>query len=98
MSNSDPLVAPAGSGVVITYVVNTLFQLDCLVSCLFTGQRNKTISCWLGECQERRFGAGWYWGLIWLWVPVNYVARHCFKQPDHCEQSVGPFTTEEDAP
>ncbi len=94
----DPLAAEASSPLWVRWVVNVLFQLDCLVATIATGVRQKTISCWCGEVEEKRFGLGWYWGLVWLWWPVNWVARVCFGQACHCEQSVGPFIVREDDP
>ncbi len=95
---SDPLAAPPNANPALVYVVNVLFQLDCLVATIFTGAREKTISCWCGEVEEKRFGISWYWGLCWLWWPVNLVARLVFGQANHCEESVGPFTVQEDQP
>ena len=95
---TDPLVAPASAPWLVRYVVNVLFQLDCLVACIATGAREKTISCWCGEAEDGILGCGWYWGLIWLWWPVNLVARKLFAQADHCAESVGPFLIEEDKP
>ncbi len=94
----DPLSAPQGSSPVVTYIINVLFQIDCAICALVTGRRNTTISCMCGLCEEGQFGRGWYWGMCWIWGPVNLVARVLFGQIDHCVESVGPFLVEEDAP
>ena len=95
---SDPLAPPPNANPALVWLVNVLFQFDCFVAAVFTGAREKTISCWLGEVEERRFGPGWYWLLSPIWLPVNAVARRLFGQANHCEESVGPFIVEEDKP
>ena len=95
---ADPLAASAGSSRALTYIINVLFQLDCLIACLCTGARNKTISCWCGEAEEGRLGSVWYFVLAPVWLPVNWIARTWFGAANHCEESVGPFTVPEDAP
>ena len=95
---SDPLATPPNANPALVYIVNNLYQTDCLIACFFTGKRNKTISCWLGEDEEVRLGPLWYWAMIWLWWPVNWVGYTFFGQADHCKQSVGPFLVAEDQP
>lgn len=98
MSSSDPLAAPPGTGCILTYLVNVAFQLDCLIACIFTGARTKTISCWCGEAEAGTLGRVWYWMLSPIWYPVNFAARELLGARNHCEESVGPFPVEEDAP
>ena len=98
MAGSDPLSAPPNANPVLKYIVNVLFEFDCFVAAIFTGARDKTISCWLGEDEEVRLGPFWYWAMIWLWGPVNFIGYTVFGQANHCEESVGPFITNEDAP
>lgn len=73
------------------WLINNLYQLDCLVGCLLTGVRNKTISSWLGGCRANRYGRFWAiltYPLYWL---VDETAAEVFGQPGHCEDAAIPF-------